>query len=410
MTVELIGSLTDIEAGAVFEQDLDFGVVEIVGVVAQDARVDKIVAVEGVDMETELELSAKLVDDIGGEGMVGDADREKMAVDELRGEGAEDDVGMRGPAFDGDEEVGVVELGKTVEEGGGVGEIVLVEGVREEEEEVVVGVDRAEGTPFDKCTDATKNGQKESIGGDDGLVEVDLPIHEAARDDEFLDAVDALLVDDKFVVGDIEHVDDAVGADDALADAGEEAVAGEVVEAVDIELRRDELMEEMFVVGVVEDGDSGVELMAVVVVDALHKLFGEGLMLDIGDDTFGCMGEGAMSDVVKESGEADGEGLVRSDVDAFDLEDIDGAVHQIECAEGVAETGVGGARVDHFGEAQLSDTTETLEERVRDNVEDKIILDGEETIDRVVDNLTFIKHIAKKISIAKDGVQGKQGQ
>lgn len=62
----------------------------------------------------------------------------------------------------------------------------------------------------------------------------------------------------------------------------------------------------------------------------------------------------------------------------------------------MAETGVGGARVDHFGEAQLSDTTETLEERVRDNVEDKIILDGEETIDRVVDNLTFIKHIAKK--------------
>ena len=85
---------------------------------------------------------------------------------------------------------------------------------------------------------------------------IHLPIHEAAADDELLDAVDALFVDDKFVVVDVEHGDDAVGAYDALADTGEEAVASQIVETVHVELRGDQLVEEMLMILVGEDGDS----------------------------------------------------------------------------------------------------------------------------------------------------------
>ena len=124
------------------------------------------------------------------------------------------------------------------------------------------------------------------FGGDNGFVHIHLPIHEAARDDELFDAVDAFFVDDELVVFDVEHIDDTVGADDALAHASEVAVAAEVVEPVHIELARDELVEEMLGVLVSEDGNGGVELAVQLLVEAFEKDVGDGFVVDVNDGVF----------------------------------------------------------------------------------------------------------------------------
>ena len=226
---------------------------------------------------------------------------------------------------------------------------------------------------------------------------IDLPVHEAAADDELLDAVDALLVDHELVVVDVEHGDDAVGADDALADAGEEAVAAEVVEAVHVELAADELVEEVFGVGVAEDGDSHVErggdLGGAGVAHLFHHHEGQPLVVDVDQDALGGVGEGAVADVVEEDGEPGGAALVVGDPGALETQGVEGAAHEVEGAEHVGEAGVHGAGVDEVGEAELLDATLALEEGVLDDGEEHGVVDGEEAVvDGVVDDLAFVGH------------------
>lgn len=137
--------------------------------------------------------------------------------------------------FDGNHDVVVIYLDK-------IGEEVGCRGVEGKEG----GVDLA-GT--------TDDGVEEVVGSDDSLVHIDLPVHEAATDDKFLDTVDTFLVDYELVIVNVEHRDYAVGADNAFADTGEEAVASEIVEAVHVELRGDKLVEEVFVVLIGEYGN-----------------------------------------------------------------------------------------------------------------------------------------------------------
>jgi len=225
---------------------------------------------------------------------------------------------------------------------------------------------------------AAQDGEEELVGGDDGLVHIDLPVHEPSRDDEFLDAVDALLVDDELVVVDVEHRDDAVSADDAFADACEEAVTSEVVETIHVELAGDELVEEMLVVGVAEDVDSEVELS--VGVHALHEEVGEVLVMSADDDMLGGVREGAVTDVVQEDGELCALAFVVGDVDALLSQDVESAFHEVESAEHVAETCVHGARIDKAGESELLDAPLALEVGVLEDREYDGVVEREEAV------------------------------
>jgi hypothetical protein len=83
------------------------------------------------------------------------------------------------------------------------------------------------------------------LGSRDGFVQVDLTIHVVAGLDIFFDGDGATGGDDDPVaVGrDAEHVGEAVEVEDAVFDAGHQAVAKQVVDAVDIELAADERAE-----------------------------------------------------------------------------------------------------------------------------------------------------------------------
>lgn len=88
-----------------------------------------------------------------------------------------------------------------------------------------------------------------AFSGNGGLVQVDLPIHDPARHEEFFDAVQAFFLDDQAVIHDFQHPNDAVMADNPFRYACIKAVPGKIVEPVKIELAADQLVKERPAVG-----------------------------------------------------------------------------------------------------------------------------------------------------------------
>ena len=58
----------------------------------------------------------------------------------------------------------------------------------------------------------------------------------------------------------------------------------------------------------------------------------------------------------------------------------------------MTETAVCRSWIHQIGESQLLDVAQPLKIRMRDNVENNLILDGEEAIDGVVDDFPFVGH------------------
>ena len=108
------------------------------------------------------------------------------------------------------------------------------------------------------------------LGAQHGAVQVHLPVHQATRHDELLDGVDGLLFDAELAVHNVQHLQDALAAHLALGDAAVEAVPGEVVQAVHVELAADQLVKEWLGMVVVEDLNGQIQGAAHLVVQAAH--------------------------------------------------------------------------------------------------------------------------------------------
>ena len=197
-------------------------------------------------------------------------------------------------------------------------------------------------------------GDEHPLVGHGGLVQIYLPIHQAAGHEEVLDGVDAFLLDDEVVVLHVEHLDDARRADVSLGDArveavadarradvslGDarvEAVAAQVVQAVHVQLAADQLVEEALGILVLEylDGQRPVHLA----VDALHQQQGDVFVGDAAHDgVFQHVREGPVADVVHQDGGLDGFGFAVEDEVALGRQVLDGLGHQVEGAERVLE-------------------------------------------------------------------------
>ena len=86
-------------------------------------------------------------------------------------------------------------------------------------------------------------------------MQIDLPVHQSPGHQEFFNRVDAFLLYHQFVVYDCEHFDDAFAADFTFRNAAVKTVPSEVVHAVHVELRRDQLVQKFLGVVVVENRD-----------------------------------------------------------------------------------------------------------------------------------------------------------
>ena len=142
------------------------------------------------------------------------------------------------------------------------------------------------------------------------LVEIDLPIHESARSEVVLDGIDAFGVHHKAVVNDVEHLDDARRPDVAFGHACVERVTAQVIEAVNIELARNELVEEAFVVFVLENQDGQCKPAVHVLIDAVHHHERNLFMGDVVDEcVLQHMRERSVTNVVHQDGSLYGFGL-----------------------------------------------------------------------------------------------------
>ena len=97
------------------------------------------------------------------------------------------------------------------------------------------------------------------LGSDGSLVQINLPVHQAACHKEFLHRVDTLHLYHQFVIAYVQHLKQAFAGHTSFLYAGEETVTAEIVHAVHVQLAGNELVEEMFRVLVLEDRDRGIE-------------------------------------------------------------------------------------------------------------------------------------------------------
>ena len=91
-------------------------------------------------------------------------------------------------------------------------------------------------------------------------MEINLPVHQPPRYQEFFDRIDRFFFHHELAFMYRQHFEDAVVADDTFGDTGKEAVAGEVIHSVHVELTRYQGMEIGFGVLVRKDPDRCLQL------------------------------------------------------------------------------------------------------------------------------------------------------
>jgi hypothetical protein len=149
-----------------------------------------------------------------------------------------------------------------------------------------------------------QGGDQHSLGGEHGLVQVDLPVHQPPGHEEFFDRINPFFLHHQLALVHGQHLDDAVVADHAFVDAGEVAVAVEVVHPVHVELAGDELMEEFFGVLVFKNIDCQREGAAEFFVELFHKEPGEFFMGNVDEGMLQGMRKRPVPDVVQQYGDA----------------------------------------------------------------------------------------------------------
>ena len=99
----------------------------------------------------------------------------------------------------------------------------------------------------------------------------------------------------------------------------------------------------------------------------------------------------AVADVVQKNRKLCGFKLFRRDLNAFEPQVFENASHQMHRAKRMLETRVHGARINVIRQSKLFDMPQPLKVRMWNNVEDQVAWNGDETIDRIVDDFLFIR-------------------
>src|SRR5690606_7630354 len=133
----------------------------------------------------------------GGRGLAGqERHAEEVALDEAAAQVGQHAVGVRHPLLHAVDDVDVVEAAEVLADGR-VGQHAAVDALAQEEKQGGgAGVCHVGAALGQQVAHAEEDGAQELVAGQDGAVQVDLPVHQPARDDEVLDGVDPLRLDD----------------------------------------------------------------------------------------------------------------------------------------------------------------------------------------------------------------------
>ena len=387
--VEHVGGFGDVARGAIVVEYLDVVVEGGVHVLLVCGGADQV----GDLLLADAEGAADALGDIalvgGAEGLGGDLYLEQTTVHKTSAEGGEHLVGMGRPGLEAAPDVIVVELGEDVETLWVAEEDLTRDVLVDEVAECRGGIELH--ALAGQLLGTGEGVDEHLLAHDGGLVQIDLPVHEAAGGEEVLDGVDSLGLYHEVVVLDTEHLDDACRADVAFGDTGVEAVATQVVETVHIELAAHELVQEAFLILVLIDAYGKVEAATELIIDLLHEHKRYLLVVYTrGDGILQHMGEGSVTDVVHEDGQLHRLGFVVGNLYALASQRLYGLGHEEEGSERVLEAGVLRTGIDHRRQPQLLDALEALHRRMRDHLHDQAFGDVDEPEDGVVDDFASL--------------------
>lgn len=119
--------------------------------------------------------------------------------------------------------------------------------------------------------------------------------------------------------------------------------------------------------------------------------------MDGNQSFFKRVGKRGVADIMQEDRDLCPFGFLLGDVYTFGADCANGLGHEVKRAKGMLEAGMLGSRVNKIGKTQLFDPAQALKPGVMDQVVNQIAGQGGESIDRIVDNLSFV-HCIKNIS------------
>jgi hypothetical protein len=96
-----------------------------------------------------------------------------------------------------------------------------------------------------------------------------------------------------------------------------------------------------------------------------------------------------VTDIVQQDGNTHGLFFFGSYFMAFLAEDIHCALHQIHGSEGMVKARVVCSRINQIAQAQLRDSAQPLKIRMFYQLKNELICNGNEAVDRVVENFVF---------------------
>ena len=85
-------------------------------------------------------------------------------------------------------------------------------------------------------------------------------------------------------------------------------------------------------------------------------------------------------------------GFLLANVNALPAKRTYRLAHQVHRPQRVGETAVHGAGIDQIGETQLTNTYQSLHQRMLQHIIQQIVRNTQKTENRVVDNFMFIRH------------------
>ena len=177
----------------------------------------------------------------------------------------------------------------------------------------------------------------------------------------------------------------------ALRDAAVEAVAGEVIQAVHVQLAADELVKEWLGVVVVENLDGQVQGTAHLFVQPPHDQGADVFVVDsLNDAVFQGVAEWAVPHVMEKDGQAGRLCLGFGDLDALVSERLDGFLHQVHAPHRVMKAVVHGARIDQMRQPELRDSPEPLHEPMVHQIHGAAVPQRHEPIHGVIENFVSV--------------------
>lgn len=220
-------------------------------------------------------------------------------------------------------------------------------------------------------------------------MQIDLPVHQSAGDEELLDGVDAFGFEDKFIVDDVHHFYQSGGGYVSFGHAAEERVPAEVVHAVHIELAGNELVQEPPRILIFEDPYRKVRSR-----DSLHHQQGYLFVgYTLNEGMLEYMGERSVSEIMEQDGNHSSLSLLVGDSYSFLPQGAESFLHKMHGSKGVKEAAMHSPGIDEIRQTELADTIESLHVRVLQDIVEQVGRDIQKSEDGIVNNFAFIRHI-----------------